>query len=342
MPESDFTVTALYSISLPAQSPALWPVLRTWRERIFTALLTTKKKQVCKQNSEPGSSSSSIIINLRKSTYCIVFQFPQQCNVDNNSSFNNILELLGIPCVSAGKESTCNVGNLGLIPGLGRSPAEGKVYPFQYSGLENSMDCIGHGVVKTQTQLSDFHSQSYCKEQKARTKIFFPKVCSCIVLGFPGGSVLKNPPAKKEMWVWSLCREDHLEKEMSTHSSILAWKMPWTGEPGGLQSICCKRVKHDSDLTHTHKVCNNRHLQGDKVIILLSSDVGRTQIRTRLLIRVHNKNKFCKRYRYSAGGLDAGQIGSVRVISILALVTFAIVASSSRTYSELPLNNQSL
>ena len=50
------------------------------------------------------------------------------------------------PCGSAGKESTCNVGDLGSIPGLGRSPGEGKGYPLQYSGLENSMDCIVHGV----------------------------------------------------------------------------------------------------------------------------------------------------------------------------------------------------
>ena len=46
----------------------------------------------------------------------------------------------GIPCGSAGKESTCKVGDLGSIPGLGRSPGEGKGYPLQYSGLENSMD----------------------------------------------------------------------------------------------------------------------------------------------------------------------------------------------------------
>ena len=58
---------------------------------------------------------------------------------------------------SAGKESTCNVGDLGLIPGLGRSPGEGKGYPLQYSGLENSMGCISHGDAKSQTQLSDFH-----------------------------------------------------------------------------------------------------------------------------------------------------------------------------------------
>ena len=61
---------------------------------------------------------------------------------------------LGLPCGSAGKESACNVGDLGLIPGLGRSPGEGKVYPCQYSGLENSMDCKVRGVAKNQTQLT--------------------------------------------------------------------------------------------------------------------------------------------------------------------------------------------
>ena len=58
---------------------------------------------------------------------------------------------LGFPCGSAGKESACNAGDLGLIPGLGRSPGEGKGYPLQYSGLENSMDCIIHEVTKSQT-----------------------------------------------------------------------------------------------------------------------------------------------------------------------------------------------
>ena len=55
---------------------------------------------------------------------------------------------LGFPCGSAGKESAYNVGDLGLIPGLGRFPGDGKGYPLQYSGLENSMDCIVHGVAK--------------------------------------------------------------------------------------------------------------------------------------------------------------------------------------------------
>ena len=58
---------------------------------------------------------------------------------------------LGFPGDSAGKESTCNEGDLGSIPGLGRSPGEGKGYPLQYSGLENSMDCIVHGVAKSWT-----------------------------------------------------------------------------------------------------------------------------------------------------------------------------------------------
>ena len=58
-----------------------------------------------------------------------------------------------------------------------------------------------------------------------------------VYMGFPDGSVVKNPPAVREMWVRSLGWEDPLEKEMVTHSSILAWKIPWAEEPGGLQSL---------------------------------------------------------------------------------------------------------
>ena len=66
---------------------------------------------------------------------------------------------MGFSCDSAGKESTCNAGDRGSIPGLGRAPRKGKGYPLQYSDLENSMGCIVHGVTKSQTQLSDFHFQ---------------------------------------------------------------------------------------------------------------------------------------------------------------------------------------
>ena len=62
-----------------------------------------------------------------------------------------------------------------------------------------------------------------------------------IHLLFPGGAVVKNLPARQEVWVQSLCVEDHLEKEMSTHSSILAWEIPWTEEPGELQSMGSKK-----------------------------------------------------------------------------------------------------
>ena len=65
--------------------------------------------------------------------------------------------LLGLPGGSAGKESVINAEDLGLIPGLGRSPGEGEGCPLQYSGLENSKDCTVHGVTKSQTWLSAFH-----------------------------------------------------------------------------------------------------------------------------------------------------------------------------------------
>ena len=61
------------------------------------------------------------------------------------------LVFLGFPCGSAGKESASNVGNLGSIPGLGRFLGEGKGYPLQCSGLENSMDCIVYGIAKSRT-----------------------------------------------------------------------------------------------------------------------------------------------------------------------------------------------
>ena len=57
--------------------------------------------------------------------------------------------------------------------------------------------------------------------------------------------LVKNLPAVQETWIWSLGWEDPLEKEMATHSSILAWKISWTEEPGGLQSMGLQRVGHD-------------------------------------------------------------------------------------------------
>jgi len=79
-------------------------------------------------------------------------QIPKQkqhCNKFNKDLKWSTFFKKGFPGGSAGKESACTVGDLGLIPGLGRSPGEGKGYPLQYSGLENFMDCIVHGVTKS-------------------------------------------------------------------------------------------------------------------------------------------------------------------------------------------------
>ena len=106
------------------------------------------------------------------------------------------MEALGFPDSSVGKESTCNAGDPGSIPGSGRSPGEGTGSPLQYSWASLVAQLV------------------------------------------------KNLPAMWETWVQSLSWEDPLEKEMAIHSSILAWKIPWTEEPGGLQSTGSQRVRH--------------------------------------------------------------------------------------------------
>ena len=120
----------------------------------------------------------------------------------------------GFPCGSAGTESACNA-DLGSIPGLGRTPGEGKGYPLQYSGLENSMDCIVYGVTKSRTQLwfslslvsphfplgfkillyPDVLFSLWSLFLKLSYGLFF---FFCLTTGFSGGSVVKNLPAKAE------------------------------------------------------------------------------------------------------------------------------------------------
>ena len=89
----------------------------------------------------------------------------------------------GFPGGSAGKESTCNVGDLGSIPGLARSPREGKGYPLQYSGLENSMDCIVHAVTKSLTRLSNFH---FLEETKEKVRLEWQAAYNQAVQNFVG------------------------------------------------------------------------------------------------------------------------------------------------------------
>ena len=79
---------------------------------------------------------------------------------------------LGLPCDSARKQSTCKAGDLGSIPGLGRSPGEGKGYPLQYSGLENSMDCIVHGVERVGHDWATFRYSRRWGPAQVRSQLF--------------------------------------------------------------------------------------------------------------------------------------------------------------------------
>ena len=101
---------------------------------------------------------------------------------------------MGLPCSSAHEESACNAGDLGLILALGRSHGEGKVYPLQYFGLENSMDCIVSGVSKSQR-----HNRA--------TFIYFESPWASLVT-----QMVKNLPAMRETWVQSLVWGDPLDK----------------------------------------------------------------------------------------------------------------------------------
>ena len=122
---------------------------------------------------------------------------------------------MGYPCGSTGKEYACNMLDLGSIPGLERSPGEGKGYPFQYSGLENSMDCIVHGVAKNQTWLSNFHFHLLlCQLQTFPLIVsilvyFWMNVCVCLYVIY-----IKHVFYISEInnmnwltWLWRLARQ---------------------------------------------------------------------------------------------------------------------------------------
>ena len=91
--------------------------------------------------------------------------------------------------------------------------------------------CIGQGTLLNTLLI-------YMGKEYKKGKIY-------VHVGFPGGSVVKKLPAQQETWVQSLGWEDLLEKEMATHSSILAWEIPWAEEPGRLQSVELLRVRHN-------------------------------------------------------------------------------------------------
>ena len=138
-----------------------WPVLRP------TGGLP-RSSQILPSHSVWGSLSVCVLLNCPWFVICaqasLIAQLVKNLLAKQDTRFNSWVGkipwrrdrlptpvFLGFPCGSADKESACNAGDLGSIPTWGRSPGEGKGYPFQYSGLENTMNCIVHGVAKSQT-----------------------------------------------------------------------------------------------------------------------------------------------------------------------------------------------
>ena len=149
------------------------------------------------------------------------------------------------PGGSDGKVSAYSAGDLGSILGSGRSSGEANGNPLQYSCLENLMDggvwwAILHIFTKSWTRLSNFtfHFQS---------SLLISMICIRNKLSWTSlvAQTVKHLPTVQETWVQSLRQEDLLEKEMATHSSILAWEIPWMEEPGRLQTMGSQRVRHD-------------------------------------------------------------------------------------------------
>ena len=128
--------------------------------------------------------------------------------------------LMGFPGDSDGKEFTCSAGDMGSIPGLGKSPGEGTGYPLQYSCLVE-------------------------KEMATHSSILAWRI---LWTEEPGGLLCMGSHRVRHNWSDLACMHA-LEKEMATHSNILTWRIPGTEEPGWLLSMGSHRIRHDwSDL----------------------------------------------------------------------------------------------
>ena len=127
---------------------------------------------------------------------------------------------LGFPCGSAGKRICLQCGRPGFDPWKRERLPTLVFWPGEFHGLYSSW---GHKEWDTTEWLWDF----------------------------PVAQMVKNLPAIQESWVQSLGQEDPLQKETATHFSILAWRIQWTEEPGGLQSMGLQKVGHNW-ATNTH------------------------------------------------------------------------------------------
>ena len=141
---------------------------------------------------------------------------------------------------------------LGSIPGLGRSLGEGKGYPLQYSGLENSMECIGSQIVGHSWGSFTFFMEDFKSQAEGTGFILFRnsgmagpyqlssgEINRKVIWGWASlvAQKVKNLPTMKGTWVWSLGRDAPLEKGMATHFSILAWRIPQVEESGRLYIV---------------------------------------------------------------------------------------------------------
>ena len=153
-----------------------------------------------------SSLEGSVLNSPKGSSYCL-------------PSINACPSEAGFPDSSAVKESACNERDPGLIPGLGRSPGEGKGYPFQYSSLENSMDGIVHGVAKSRTWLSNFHS---LKHQWTHSSFYLLCCYFCSFANLCG----------RLMFLWTLSWEPHFHWgfciTLFLHHRLLGARFPST------------------------------------------------------------------------------------------------------------------
>ena len=176
--------------------------------------------------------------------------------------------LKDLPCGSAGKESACNAGDLGLIPGLGRSSGEGKGYPLQYSGLENSIHSMVHGVTKSWTRLSDFHSNVLKRAWNYSIRYAAAKsLQSCLTLcdpidGSPRGSPVPGIlQARTLEWVAiSFCSAWKWKVKVKSLSCVQLFLTPWTiahqalrpwDFPGKSAGVGCHCLLRQLGIIHT-------------------------------------------------------------------------------------------
>ena len=149
----------------------------------------------------------------------------------------SILKFMVFPGGSDSKESSCNAGDLDSILGSGKSPGEGNGNPLQYSCLENPMDrqvwwatvCgVGHDWATSLHFMTTYGGFIV----KLKLGLHGWKSTGALWEAFWVAQMVKNLPATRETQVQSLGQENPLEKGMATHSRILAWRIPWTEEPG--------------------------------------------------------------------------------------------------------------